>query len=320
MENRRNISINVLFYGLASGLLLTNLAALFKPSFLGLVTVSASDLAKQSGAQALRSPSISVVSADMLAVDVAAPTVKLAQQRPYTAAAGDQILKHDGQSRVRRDGRLIGVLVGPGQDMLYTYDEVEVSTFRVARADSPASYAIDSPDHRPYRQPQQPEAVFRKTKPVAMGQLPNGTRQWPSAHTLYLQLPQAMVPGKTYRLSFANLGLEDSEFVYTPAESRSEAVHISQLGFRPEDPFKVGYLSTWMGSGGGMDYPDGLGFTLVNRRSGQVAYQGTASLRRDRSQPEDPRGRDYTLTEVHQLDFSDFTQPGTYQICVESVG
>ncbi|MEM9152511.1 MAG: hypothetical protein AAGB19_18925, partial [Cyanobacteria bacterium P01_F01_bin.3] len=45
-----------------------------------------------------------------------------------------------------------------------------------------------------------------------------------------------------------------------------------------------------------------------------------AMRRRGSTQREGPRNRDYTLSEVHQLDFSDFSEPGEYRLCVESVG
>ena len=57
--------------------------------------------------------------------------------------------------------------------------------------------------------------------------------------------------------------LPDQAFVYTPAELRSEAVHASHLGFRPDDAVKVAFLSCWLGDGGGLAYDEGLPFQLL---------------------------------------------------------
>jgi endoglucanase len=76
----------------------------------------------------------------------------------------------------------------------------------------------------------------------------------------------------------------------------------------------------WMGSGGGLDYSDNLAFQLVNAQGNQVVYRGTAALTHQPNQAEDPKGRDYTLSEVHRLDFSAFSRPGEYRLCVEGVG
>ena len=75
-----------------------------------------------------------------------------------------------------------------------------------------------------------------------------------------------------------------------------------------------------MGNGNGLDYPDGLGFQLIDEQTNAPAYSGTARLIRPQNQIEDPRGNDYTLTEVHRLDFSDFDRVGRYRLCVDTVG
>ncbi len=40
----------------------------------------------------------------------------------------------------------------------------------------------------------------------------------------------------------------------------SEAVHVSHVGWRPDDPGKIGYLSCWTDTGGGLTYPNNMGF------------------------------------------------------------
>ncbi|MEO1621422.1 MAG: glycoside hydrolase family 9 protein, partial [Cyanobacteria bacterium J06632_3] len=268
---------------------------------------------------------IYAVSPNVIAVEIPAPSVTRGRQIAYEPLPTDVLrTKRDHNQRDRtqvyRAGIPVGILVGPEKDILYTYDRVSPSSFNLGSADAPERYSISALRDPNYLVARSPVAVFRKSKPVNFSQEANGRRRWPAAHTLYLSLPSPMTEGKTYQLKFSGLGVVDSTFVYTPTETRSEAVHVSQLGFRPDDIFKVGYLSTWMGNGGGFSYPPNLTFTLQDTRTRLTAYKGIATLRRISAQTEDDRNRDYTLSEVHQLDFSDFSRPGQYRLCVQGVG
>lgn len=264
---------------------------------------------------------IYAVSPQILAVEVPAPTVILGKQQPYAALPGDRVKSSATRTTVERAGVAIGEKVGPDDQILYTYDHVKSDSSNLAAADSPTSYVISSAQDNRYANPTLPVSVFRKSKPSAFAEVGSqGGFRWPAAHTLFLTLPAPMQPGQTYHLSFPTLGLTENSFSYQPMTARSEAVHVSQLGFRPDDPLKVGYLSTWMGNGGGLDYTDGLDFQLINQKTNAPAYDGRALLIRPEEQTEDPRGNDYTLSEVHQLDFSDFRQAGEYRLCVAGVG
>ncbi|MEL6855923.1 MAG: glycoside hydrolase family 9 protein, partial [Cyanobacteria bacterium J06607_13] len=271
--------------------------------------------------QQQRPAHIYAVSPEILAIEVAAPDVTLGRQIAYQPQPDDEVVNRKKRSHIKRNGQLIGILVGPKQDTLYTYDQVQETSFRADIADLAKHYEISSRNAPHYALAKSPVTLFRKTKPVALSQSSNGARQWPTAHTLYLTLPRAMTHGKTYQLKFSpDLGIENDSFTYQPQTARSEAIHISQLGFRPSDTFKAGYLSTWMGNGGGLDYADNLNFSLIDTHSNQTVYRSRAVRKRGEHQIEDPRDRDYTLSEVHQLDFSSFNQPGEYRLCVEGIG
>ncbi len=271
-------------------------------------------------------PHVYAVSDTVLAVEVPPEEVTLGRQQPYIAQLEDIVSSGtsttgEPQVTVERAGKVIGELVGPNNQILYTYDQAQPSGFNLAAADSPASYVIASATDGDYKNTTLPTSVFRKSKPSAFAsQPPHQKYLWPAAHTLFLTLPAPLKDDQPYQLSFPGLGLAEVSYQHRPLRDRTEAVHVSQLGFRPDDPLKVGYLSTWMGNGGGLDYPDGLRFHLVDTQTDAPIYSGQALLIRPQKQTEDPRGRDYTLTEVHQLDFSDFKQPGEYRLCVETVG
>lgn len=260
------------------------------------------------------------VSPTVIAIEVAAPKVELGEQKPYQARLGDAIVDNPRSVQLKRFGRPVGLLAGPERDTLYSYDQVQAAMLDKAAIALPTSYRISSQDDSDYATAVSPSEVFRKTKPAAFAnQGPKGYA-WPATHTLYLSLRSPLQPGKSYQISFPGLDLSDARLSYNPLSTRSEAVHVSQLGFRPDDPVKAGYLSTWMGNGGGLNYPGKLKFSLVNVQTNQPVYQGIADYVRGQSQPEDPRGRDYTLSEVHRLDFSDFKELGEYRLCVQGVG
>ena len=138
-------------------------------------------------------------------------------------------------------------------------------------------------------------------------------------HTVYLQLPQPLQIGEIYTLSFRDQPWESVTFTHEPRQQRSEAIHVSQVGFRPADPVKVGFLSTWMGSGEGLDYSEGMPFWLIDERNDEVVYKGETRLSVAAETFEDPY-RNYNQTDVYALDFHDFQGNGKYRLCVATVG
>ena len=67
---------------------------------------------------------------------------------------------------------------------------------------------------------------------------------------------------------------------------RSEAVHVSQIGFRSGDPDKSAFLSIWMGSGGGYKFQEGLNFSLINDITNEKVYTGKAVMQWEGAVPE----------------------------------
>ena len=264
-------------------------------------------------------PRLYAVSTRVLAVELPPPQITVGEQMPYQPQPGDIQESDDQVTYLKRGDRYIGRLIGENKDILLTYDQLEAAPFDLAAAESTTSYAIASEGDSNYRKARQPTTVDRKSKPFNTVETMQG-RQWPANHTFFLHLPHPLQEGETYQLTFAEIGLGPTDFTYSSMEGRSEAVHVSQLGFRPDDDHKVGYLSSWIGTGGGIDYPGGLTFHLVDQGTDQPVYTGTASLSYNQNRPEDPKGRNYTLTEVHELDFSEFDKVGNYRLCVEGVG
>ena len=94
-----------------------------------------------------------------------------------------------------------------------------------------------------------------------------------------------------------------------------DTLHVNQVGFRPDDPVKLAFLSCWMGSGGNLGYPACLSFGIVDDETGDVVFSGKTTLAKAAA-AEGNR----TKAEVHEMDFSEFTASGVYRASVEGVG
>ena len=242
------------------------------------------------------------------------------QQVPYESDPHDQIQIQRQTHWLKRDNQELGVLVGRERDILYPYDQYEGGGLDTDWVDQTVSYHITSVEDINYKTEVPPITVFRKSKPKDIAHTARQRYDWPMVHTVYLNFPQPLNPDKTYQLMFPGSELPVQTFKYEPEVDRSEAVHISHLGFRPDDPAKVAFLSLWMGNGGGLDYPAGLDFWLINEETNQKMYTGVTQLSVAKDQPEDPRDRNYNGADVYLMDFSDFQTSGQYRLCVAGIG
>ncbi|WP_017327468.1 glycoside hydrolase family 9 protein [Synechococcus sp. PCC 7336] len=258
---------------------------------------------------------------DVLALEIETGRVIRGEQQIYVPDPRDEIAENGkGEAWVTRNGRALGVLVGDDRQILYSLDRFAGDPLDTDWADRPQSYAIASPNDAHYLDSRSPTTVFRKSKPTDSARVGSWDYRWAMSHTLYLDLPQALEEGQTYAIAFPNSDLPLQNFAFDSSRSASEAIHVSQLGFRPSDLAKVGFLSTWMGNGGGLDYPEGVPFSIIDNATDRVAFSGTTQLSKPEVTPEDPRGRNYNGTDVYLADFSPLQQPGDYRLCVEGVG
>ncbi|MDB9528263.1 glycoside hydrolase family 9 protein [Oscillatoria sp. CS-180] len=255
------------------------------------------------------------VSADMLAVEIETGSVTYGQQRRYRPRSSDQI---EDNGVLKRDGQTIGRVVGRDRTILYPLDQYQGRDVPQSWLDNLRSYRLTSPTDSDFQPGQRPEEVFRKSKPIDMADTANG-QKFAMRHTVYLQLSDPLQTGETYGLVFEGQSLDAKTFVYNPQQQHSEAVHISHIGFHPDDPIKVGFLSTWIGSGGGFDYSEGMTFWLVDTQTDDIVYEGQTRLSAAQDQWEDAY-RNYNETDVYALDFRDFREVGVYRLCVETVG
>jgi endoglucanase len=256
-------------------------------------------------------------------------------QRPYRPEPGDRIGR-DGT--LVRDGHPLGLIVGRDRNVLFTFDRFEVGGLAplfakpgagggAAAADRKASYRLGSADDPAYAQPLAPLGVWRKSKVVGSARVGRSDYGFVQQHDVFLELPRPLKPGGRYTLSFAAGGYGGPvELTFAPSATPSEAVHVSQLGFDPDDPIKAAYLSLWRGENAeAPDGADGLvyapppAFRLVSDTTGKVLHEGVARLDAPAGEPTDAK-RNYNLTDVYELDFSDVRVPGRYRVEVDGVG
>jgi endoglucanase len=280
-----------------------------------------------SGVDAVNSPQIKVnqaylVKPDILAIRIETGEVIHAQQTPYKSQSGDRIDQPRplNEDWVIRNGKAIGSLVGKQRNTLYPFDQFVPSAFDPNWADRITSYRITSSNDATYSSTLNPTTVSRKSKPTDMARVGQWKFEFPMVHVLYLKLPSALKAGKTYQINFPGSKVEPLSFQYEPNVSRTEAVQVSQIGFTPQETAKVAFLSTWMGSGGKLEYGSGLGFSVIDERTNQKVFTGKTQLSRTSQENEDARSRNYTNTNVYWMDFTPVQSPGKYRVCVDTIG
>jgi endoglucanase len=262
---------------------------------------------------------------DFLAVEISTGSIIRAQQQTYRRQLGDRIEPQTKNSDlVKTLTEKKGSLIGKDKKILYPFDQRSGLTLETNWLSNSQTYSIQSSEDPQYKKARSPELVHHKTKPTDMGETNSDYYVWQQKHTAYLKLPAPLVPGKTYTITFQGNQLKPQTYIHQPTSNRSEAIHVSQLGFRPDDPSKVAFLSTWMGTGGGLSYgnpnQEPRVFWLRDAQSGRTVFKGKTSLRRNQAETEDPKDKNYNATPVYGLDFSNFKEPGRYQVCVLSIG
>ena len=265
------------------------------------------------------------VAPDILAISIQAGTVKLGGLTKYAPETGD-IQKPQANKEVHlvRGGQDIGWLIGPTHEHLVTYEKLEGDPLLDFVADEPQTFTITSKDDAAFSDNfangVHPASVYRKSKPNDWAQPGGGIAV---LHTIYLKLPHALTPGKNYTINVGDLNINAAElpFHYDASRVWSEAIHVNQVGFRPDDPAKRAFLSVWLGAGGAYRYADGLKFDLMDAKTGQSVYSGKVTLAKDAAEPEAMwKSQNFNLTSVYKMEFSDFKTPGKYRVSVAGVG
>ncbi len=262
---------------------------------------------------------LGLVAPDLLGITLQDGQMVPGEQIPYQPEAGDALRDEKHSISIYRDEKFLGWLVGKSQELLYTEDQVKGKMTDPAWLDDNQSYRIQSSDDPNFSEGLLPLDVYRKTKPSDFARWHGWPYQAPLRHVIYLKLPHPLKAGKSYRIEFQQTGLAPQTFRFDPASLRSEAVHVSQLGFRPDDPVKVAFLSCWLGSGGAVDYQQDLNFWVSNAQ-GERVMEGKVQLSKKVTEPEDAYKINYNGTDVYKMDFSNLKTLGTYRVWVDGIG
>lgn len=268
----------------------------------------------------LRVVDVGLVAPDIIAVTLRAGKIVHGRHLPYHEQPGDRVDRDKRHRSIFRDGVYLGTLVGRNENVVHTPDHFVGERISAEVIDSPEAYLISSEDDPSYAAETHPMEIARKTKPVDIALQPG--RGWDSAteSVIYLSLPRALHEGKTYRVAFRLGDLRPVDFIYDVDRLRSDAVHVSHVGFHPNDPIKVAFLSTWMGSGGPLDYQEGLDFSVIDTKARVEVYSSQTTLAKSLSEAEDASGRNFNGTNVYLLDFSALDHEGEFVIVVEGIG
>ncbi len=193
---------------------------------------------------------------------------------------------------------------------------------------NPASYRISSPTDGGWATAQ-PIAVGRNSRiNELMGQ--NIEVEMVMEHHIYLELPQSLIAGQTYRLQLE--GIADNyktyEWIFDTDRLRSASLHVNQIGFAPVQK-KIAYLSKWMGDMGGLPLENFIGqpFYIKKFENSEVVYEGQIEHRASDdtfvykgSFNDWGTHNNATHADVAQMDFSALSQVGEYVVVVPNIG
>jgi len=264
---------------------------------------------------------IGMAAPDVIEIVVQTGKVNVGVQVPYVKQDGDIIKERGSRRYLYRNGNKIGVLVGKEGNILRPFDTFAGEPLDTKWSDDKSSYRIESAKDVHYRRKLSPVQVHRKSRPTGVARIDDWKFKTPVEHHLYLFLPHPLQTNAKYEISFTGDQFAKRDFTYQPLSMRSEAVHVSHIGFHPNGPAKVAFLSCWIGNGGGLKYAEGLVFRIVDDWTGKIIYSGKTSLSKSAAEKnEDAYKRNFNLTDVYEMDFTNLNQPGRYRVYVEKIG
>jgi endoglucanase len=245
----------------------------------------------------------------------------------YVAQPGDVI--SDGV--LTRNGVEVGLMVGPNGGWLHKWDTFQedeaVTFFKLVENSTPAAANLISNYKVMVNGLEVSIAeVFRKANILESAQTGRYSTEFVEKQTVHIKLNTPLSLSDVVKVDFAPTTLTDVTTSYDPANIRSEAVHVSQIGFDIHDPLKVAFLSTWLGDNTasttenqGVTYAAGTKFYVVDEATGQRVYSGEIELSQAANNPSNFE-KNFALTDVYKMDFSSVAKAGTYHVYVEGVG
>ena len=262
---------------------------------------------------------------DILNLEIVSGRITRGSLAPYVPQPNDVKDEHKDKNGVvdkvilKRNNQEIGYLIGAKRDQLVGFEKFEGDPLLGFVAAAAGTYRISSPDDPNYQNSTAPQSVQRKSKPLDWAQ---PGKQFVMRHTVYLQLPKPLQAGKTYNIALGPLNTQSTNVQFTPnTKIRSEAVHATQIGYRPSDPVKRAFLSLWLGTGGAYKFRDNLTFSVVDDKTDKAVFNGKVELAKAASEVGRMwKDKNYNKTDVYRMDFSALNTPGRYRVVVDGIG
>ena len=234
----------------------------------------------------------------------------------------DYLMLHfrDGEVHYRDNGTgpsaYLGHSFAEGDDTLLVFGE----RLKVAEAQKAGLWLLSSPDDKAFGQ-SQPLAVWRKSKPMNF----DHTLTSELDHWLFIQMPQSMKQGCTYKVAIpTGIGADKAEasIRFDVWNNQSEAVHVNIIGYSPQEAIHAADLYQWLGDGGQRDYKalEGRRVWLYNVNTKKKQQVGVVKFWQPASaSAKEAGGKSLISTDVWNIDFS-ANKPGCYRLVVEDVG
>ncbi len=218
-----------------------------------------------------------------------------------------------------------------------TDEKVFSNPLDVIKAMNKISYFLQSNDDGNYKLAINPIEIGRKSKGTAFAWIcekyDNGCLNKSIDHTnehwVYLMLPFPLQSGMAYNITLDNLatGNNSIQLLYDEKHLRSEAIHVNNLGYTPNNPSKFAYLSYWMGDKGNlnMDSFNEKKFDIIDTFSKNIVFTGKIIFRKGRFNKEtlvknNTPNENFSSSDVYECDFSNFNIPGEYIISIKDMG
>lgn len=171
-----------------------------------------------------------------------------------------------------------------------------------------------------------PVHVYRKSRVNGMSMEYWGADDWvfdyTHEHFIYLELPHPLQSNNTYTVEL-NAALNSDSLqaglTFDIFHCRSEAVHVNLAGHIPGSRIKAADLYHFLGDGGNRDYSDFVGNAvyLYNVHTGESEQVGSVAFWMS---SRNETHHNLTGSDVWAVDFTGWTQPGTFRLAVEGVG
>ncbi|NRA38420.1 MAG: glycoside hydrolase family 9 protein [Planctomycetes bacterium] len=286
-----------------------------------LICFSSSILAQEATRPYFKKPTVvhvGLVAPDIVAVEISTDGWIPSRFEKYSKQDGDLFVdikkdKHSGEVKnitLQRNGKKVGYIVGVKNDHV-SFNQDNVCPPIQGPINMTGTWSVSGNTIK---------KVSHKAKPINWNDADRNKS--PIHHFVYLHLARPLATGINYSIVAQGLNVDGFpfEFSFDEKTSRSEAVHVNQVGFRPDDPAKRAYVSVWLGTGGKYSYGKTPEFTLVDN-AGKTVYSGsTVSLFSAKTKEYSQYGHNSVMTDVYQLDFADFKKKGTYTISVAGIG